>query len=68
MSQMYVTELNKLHYVLHVHTTYIPHRDGLVVNVSASHAVGRGLAPRSGHTKDYHKKWYKLHICLACNC
>ena len=25
--------------------------DGLVVSVFASHAVGRGLAPRSGHTK-----------------
>ena len=30
-------------------------REDLAVSVSASHAVGRGLAPRSGHTKDYHK-------------
>ena len=26
----------------------------IVVRVSAFHAVGRGLAPRPGHTKDYH--------------
>ena len=30
-------------------------RDGLVVSVSASHAVGRGFASRSGHTEDHHK-------------
>ena len=30
-------------------------RDGLVGNVSASHAVGRGFASRPGHTKDHHK-------------
>ena len=29
--------------------------DGLVVSVSASHAVGRGFASRPGHTKDHHK-------------
>ena len=32
----------------------------------ASHALGRGLAPRSGHTKTI-IKWYKLHIGLACS-
>ena len=26
---------------------YVSHRDGLVVSVSASHVVGRGLVPRS---------------------
>ena len=31
-----------------------PRRHGLVVRVSASHAVGRGSAPRPGHTKDHH--------------
>ena len=31
----------------------IPRRDGLVVSVFASHAVGRGFAP-AGHTKDHH--------------
>ena len=30
--------------------------DGLVVSVSASHAVGRGLASWSGHTKDHDKR------------
>ena len=30
-------------------------REDLAVSVSASHAIGRELAPRSGHTKDYHK-------------
>ena len=34
---------------------YIPGRDCLVVSMSASHAVGRGLAPRLGHNKDYNK-------------
>ena len=32
-----------------------PCRGGLVVSVSASHAVGRGFASRRGHTKDHHK-------------
>ena len=31
------------------------HPHGLVVSVSASHAVGRGFASRSDHTKDHHK-------------
>ena len=31
-----------------------PRRNGLVVSVSASRAVGRGFAPRPGHTKDHH--------------
>ena len=29
---------------------------GLVVSVPASLAVGRGFAPRPGHTKNHHKK------------
>ena len=33
----------------------LPRRVGLVVSVTASHAVGRPFAPRSGHTKDHHK-------------
>ena len=32
-----------------------PRLYGLVVSVSASHVVGSGFAPRSGHTKDHHK-------------
>ena len=32
-----------------------PRRDGLVVSVSASHAVGCGFASRSVHTKDHLK-------------
>ena len=30
------------------------HQDGLVVSVS-SHEVGRGFAPKLGHTKHHHK-------------
>ena len=37
-------------------------RVGLVVRVS-SHAVGRGFAHRSSHTKD-HYKWHKLPPCM----
>ena len=33
----------------------IPHRNGLMVRVSASHAVSRGFVPETGHTKHYHK-------------
>ena len=33
----------------------VPCRVFLVVSVSASHTVGRGFAPRSGHTKYHHK-------------
>ena len=34
----------------------VPHRDSLlVVDGSASNAVGRGFAPRPGHTKDHHE-------------
>ena len=37
-------------------STFIePGRDGLVVNMSVSHAEGRGFAPRTGHNKDHHK-------------
>ena len=32
-----------------------PCRVCLVVSVSASHTVGRGLSYRSGHTKDHHE-------------
>ena len=32
-----------------------PHRVGLVVSMSASHAVGCQFTPRLGHTKDHHK-------------
>ena len=32
-----------------------PRLDGLVVSMSASHAVGCGFASRMGHTKDHHK-------------
>ena len=39
-------------------------RLGLVVSVSASHAVDRGFTSRSGHTKDLHK-WYTLPPCLT---
>ena len=32
-----------------------PRLDGLVVSVSASHAVGCEFAPQSDYTKDHHK-------------
>ena len=32
-----------------------PRWDGLVVSMSASHAVGRGFASRLGHIKNDHK-------------
>ena len=41
--------------LLRVVYTRGPRRDGLVVSVSASHAIGRGFAPRPGHTKDHHE-------------
>ena len=31
-----------------------PGRDGSVVSVSVSHAIGRGFAPRPGNTIDHH--------------
>ena len=34
---------------------YILGEVGLVVSMSASHAVGRGFSPRSGYTKDHNK-------------
>ena len=36
---------------------FVQRRESLAVSVhvSTSHAVGRGFAARSGHTKDYHK-------------
>ena len=33
----------------------IPRRDGLVVSVAASHAIGHGFAFLPSHTKDHHK-------------
>ena len=36
----------------HQHLDFKPRRDGLVLSVSNSHAVGRGFATRPGHTKD----------------
>ena len=36
------------------------HRVGVVVNVPASHAVGRGFASLPGHTKDHHKNAKKM--------
>ena len=38
-----------------------PCRVGLVVSMSASHAVGRGFASRPGHTKDHHKNGTNCH-------
>ena len=35
-------------------SNFSPRWDGLVVSVSASHAVGHGFAPVQGHTKDQH--------------
>ena len=32
-----------------------PRPAGLVVSLSASHAVGRGFMPRTGHTKGHHR-------------
>ena len=34
---------------------YTPCRDGVVVNVSSSRAVGCEFAPRACHTKDHHE-------------
>ena len=45
----------------------LPCRVGSVGSVSASRTVGREFTSRPGHTKDHHKKWYKLPPCMACN-
>ena len=37
-------------------TIRLPHWNGLMVRVSASHAVSRGFLPEMGHTKHYHNK------------
>ena len=37
-------------------------RDGLVVRVSASHAVGRGFTSPPGHTSDHHKKVQTVYL------
>ena len=39
-------------------------RDGLVVSVSASHALDRGFASLSGHTKDQYKNGWPTN-CLG---
>ena len=45
-----------------------PRLVGLVVSVSASHAVGHGFAPRPGHTKDHHKNGTNCLLAWnACN-
>ena len=50
------------------HGRLLPHRGGLVVSVSASHAVGRGFASQSGHTKCHHKNGTNclpaFHVCV----
>ena len=38
-----------------VRRTNRPRRDGLMVSLSASHALCGGFAPRSGQNKDHHK-------------
>ena len=46
-----------------------PHQDGVVVSVSASHAVGWGFACRPGYTKDHHKNAsHNVPLYLACGC
>ena len=35
----------------------LPHWNGLVISMAASHVVGHGFAPQSGHTKDHHKNY-----------
>ena len=50
---MSIVEQTK-HKMLHFHSIK-SHPVGLVISVSASHAVGSRFAPRTGHTKDYHK-------------
>ena len=42
-------------------------RVGLVVSMSTSYTEGRVFASRPGHTKDHHKKWYRLPPCSARN-
>ena len=38
---------------MNLYITYmVQHREGLVVNLSASRAVGCGFVPRQSHTKD----------------
>ena len=44
---------------------FLPCRVGSVGSVSASRTVGREFASRPGHTKDHHKKWYKLPPCIG---
>ena len=46
----------------------VPHRDGLVVSVPASHSVGHGFPSRPGHIKDHHENGTKCPPppCLAC--
>ena len=46
---------------LQVTYIYALHRYGLVVRVSASHAIGCGLAPQLGQTKGHHKNGTNCH-------
>ena len=42
----------------------VPCRVGVVVSVSASHTVGRGLASRPGHNQDHHKNGTNCLFCM----
>ena len=39
-------------------------RDGLVVSVSPSHAVGRVFSSQTGHAKDHHKNDTNIRVDL----
>ena len=43
-------------------------QDGLVVGVSASHAVGHGFVSRPGHTKNHHKNGGNCHPARHAMC
>ena len=45
---------------------FVPRRVGLVVSVSASHAIGREFMTRPGHTKDHHKNGTSKAASLLC--
>ena len=53
------------HNINHGYTHYTFDRVGSVGSVYASRTVGREFASRPGHTKDHHKKWYKLPPCIG---
>ena len=50
-----------------IHIAVSPCRVGSVSSVSASRTAGREFATPPGHTKDHHKKWYKMPPCMARN-